>query len=158
MQHFKSSVRFNSGRYEVGFPWKRDKQELNDNFSVAENRAKSLAKRFIREPTLFKQYFEILKEYESQGIIERVFQTEKPSNRAVFYLPHQAVFRQESLTTKMRTVFDASSHEDGQLALNECISRCEFKSKHIPPDNLFSLEHGCYFRRHRTCILANLIT
>ncbi|GFR09747.1 integrase catalytic domain-containing protein [Trichonephila clavata] len=121
MQHFKSSVRFNSGRYEVGFPWKRDKQELNDNFSVAENRAKSLAKRFIRDPTLFKQYFEILKEYESQGIIERVFQTEKPTDRAVFYLPHQAVFRQESLTTKMRIVFNASSHEDGQSALNECI-------------------------------------
>ncbi|GFR19271.1 DUF1758 domain-containing protein [Trichonephila clavata] len=121
MQHFKSSVRFNSGRYEVGFPWKRDKQELNDNFSVAENRAKSLAKRFIRDSTLFKQYFEILKEYESQGIIERVFQTEKPTNRALFYLPHQAVFHQESLTTKMRFVFDASSHEEGQLALNECI-------------------------------------
>ncbi|GFR18622.1 uncharacterized protein TNCT_665691 [Trichonephila clavata] len=120
MQHFKSSVRFNSGRYEVMFPWKRDKQELNDNFSVAENRAKSLAKRFIWDPTLFKQYFEILKEYESQGIIERVFQTEKPTNRAVFYLPHQAVFRQESLTTKMRIVFDASSREDGPLALNEC--------------------------------------
>ncbi|GFR18916.1 DUF1758 domain-containing protein [Trichonephila clavata] len=64
MQHFKSSVRFNSSRYEVGFPWKRDKQELNDNFSVAENRAKSLAKRFIRDPTLFTQYVEILKEYE----------------------------------------------------------------------------------------------
>ncbi|GFQ84376.1 uncharacterized protein TNCT_629011 [Trichonephila clavata] len=115
MQHFKSSVRFNSGRYEVGFPWKRDKQELNDNFSVAENRAKSLAKRFIRDPTLFKQYFEILKEYESQGIIERVFQTEKPTDRAVFYLPHQAAFRQETITTKIRIVFDASSHEDGQL-------------------------------------------
>ncbi|GFV82748.1 DUF1758 domain-containing protein [Trichonephila clavipes] len=37
MQHFKSSVRFNSGRYEVGFPWKSHTQELNDNFSVAEN-------------------------------------------------------------------------------------------------------------------------
>ncbi|GFV14082.1 hypothetical protein TNCV_525581 [Trichonephila clavipes] len=36
-QHFKSSVRFNSGRYEVGFPWKSHTQELNDNFSVAEN-------------------------------------------------------------------------------------------------------------------------
>ncbi|GFQ90630.1 uncharacterized protein TNCT_598701 [Trichonephila clavata] len=115
MQHFKSSVRFKSGRYEVGFPWKRDKQELNDNFSVAENRAKSLAKRFIRDPTLFTQYVEILKEYESQGIIERVFQTEKPTDRAEFYLPHQAVFRQEILTTKMRIVFDASTHEDGQL-------------------------------------------
>ncbi|GFT98453.1 hypothetical protein TNCV_4625831 [Trichonephila clavipes] len=37
MQHFKSSVRFNSGRYEVGF-WKGQTQEKNDNFSVAEKR------------------------------------------------------------------------------------------------------------------------
>ncbi|GFX63420.1 uncharacterized protein TNCV_3620231 [Trichonephila clavipes] len=121
MQHFKSSVRFNSGRYEVGFPWKSNTQELNDNFSVAEKRVKSLTRRFIRDPTLYIQYSEIFKEYESQGIIERVLETEKPTDRAVFYLPHQAVFRQESLTTKMRIVFDASSHEDGQPSLNDCI-------------------------------------
>ncbi|GFW08707.1 integrase catalytic domain-containing protein [Trichonephila clavipes] len=121
IQHFKSSVRFNSGRYEVGFPWKSHTQELNDNFSVAEKRVKSLTRRFIRDPTLYIQYSEILKEYESQGIIKRVLETEKPTDRAVFYLPHQAVFRQESLTTKMRIVFDASSHEDGQPSLNDCI-------------------------------------
>ncbi|GFY23606.1 integrase catalytic domain-containing protein [Trichonephila clavipes] len=121
MQHFKSSVRFNSGRYEVGFPWKGHTQELNDNFSVAEKRVKSLTRRFIRDPTLYIKYSEILKEYESQGIIERVLETEKPTDRAVFYLPHQAVFRQESLFTKMRIVFDASSHEDGQPSLNDCI-------------------------------------
>ncbi|GFT23069.1 integrase catalytic domain-containing protein [Trichonephila clavipes] len=120
-QNFKSSVRFNSGRYEVGFPWKSHTQELNDNFSVAEKRVKSLTRRFIRDPTLYIQYSEILKEYESQGIIERVLETEKPTDRAVFYLPHQAVFRQESLTTKMRIVFDASSHEDRQPSLNDCI-------------------------------------
>ncbi|GFT58266.1 integrase catalytic domain-containing protein [Trichonephila clavipes] len=79
------------------------------------------ALRFIRDPTLYIQYSEILKEYESQGIIERVLETEKPTDRAVFYLLHQAVFRQESLTTKMRIVFDASSHEDGQPSLNDCI-------------------------------------
>ncbi|GFX46232.1 uncharacterized protein TNCV_2298791 [Trichonephila clavipes] len=121
IQHFKSSVRFNSGRYEVGFPWKSHTQELNDNFSVAEKCVKSLTRRFIRDPTLYIQYSETLKEYESQGIIERVLETEKPTDRAVFYLPHQAVFRQESLTTKMRIVFDASSHEDGQPSLNDCI-------------------------------------
>ncbi|GFW15202.1 DUF1758 domain-containing protein [Trichonephila clavipes] len=76
MQHFKSSVRFNSGRYEVGFPWKGHTHELNDNFSVAEKRVKSLTRRFIRDPTLYVQYSEILKEYESQGIIERVLETE----------------------------------------------------------------------------------
>ncbi|GFW56495.1 integrase catalytic domain-containing protein [Trichonephila clavipes] len=136
MQHFKSSVRFNSGRYEVGFPWKSHTQELNDNFSVAEKRVKSLTRRFIRDPTLYIQYSEILKEYESRGIIERVLETEKPTDRAVFYLPHQAVFRQESLTTKMRIVFDASFHEDGQPSLNDCIwSGGNLKPKHIPPDN-----------------------
>ncbi|GFV46427.1 DUF1758 domain-containing protein [Trichonephila clavipes] len=56
MQHFKSSVRFNSGRYEVEFPWKGHTQELNDNFSVAEKRVKSLTRRFIRDPTLYIQY------------------------------------------------------------------------------------------------------
>ncbi|GFT62592.1 uncharacterized protein TNCV_1702501 [Trichonephila clavipes] len=114
-------VRCNSGRYEVGFPWKGHTQELNDNFSVAEKRVKSLTRRFIRDPTLYIQYSEILKEYESQGIIERVLETEKPTDRAVFSLLYQAVFRQEGLTTKMRIVFDASSHEDGEPSLNDCI-------------------------------------
>ncbi|GFW93556.1 DUF1758 domain-containing protein [Trichonephila clavipes] len=61
MQHFKSSIRFNSGRYEVGFPWKGHTQELNDNFSVAEKRVKSLTRRFIHDPTLYIQYSKILK-------------------------------------------------------------------------------------------------
>ncbi|GFR01063.1 DUF1758 domain-containing protein [Trichonephila clavata] len=115
-QHFKSSVRFNSDHYEVGFSWKRDKQESKDNFSVAEKRVKPLTRRFIRDPTLYTQYSGILKEYELQGRIERFLQTEKPTDRAVFYLPHQAV-----QTTKMRIVFEASSLENGQLALNDCI-------------------------------------
>ncbi|GFW77844.1 integrase catalytic domain-containing protein [Trichonephila clavipes] len=149
MQHFKSSVRFNSGRYEVGFPWKGHTQELNDNFSVAEKRVKSLTRRFIRDPTLYIQYSEILKEYESQGIIERVLETEKPTDRAVFYLPHQAVFRQESLTTKMRIVFDASSHEDGQPSLNDCI----WSGENLNP-NIFHLI--IYFRLNTIAITADI--
>ncbi|GFW91610.1 DUF1758 domain-containing protein [Trichonephila clavipes] len=149
MQHFKSSVRFNSGRYEVGFPWKGHTQELNDNFSVAEKRVKSLTRRFIRDPTLYIQYSEILKEYESQGIIERVLETEKPTDRAVFYLPHQAVFRQESLTTKMRIVFDASSHEDGRPSLNDCI----WSGENLNP-NIFHLIIS--FRLNTIAITADI--
>ncbi|GFU29499.1 DUF1758 domain-containing protein [Trichonephila clavipes] len=149
MQHFKSSVRFNSGRYEVGFPWKGHTQELNDNFSVAEKCVKSLTRRFIRDPTLYIQYSEILKEYESQGIIERVLETEKPTDRAVFYLPHQAVFRQESLTTKMRIVFDASSHEDGQPSLNDCI----WSGENLNP-NIFHLIIS--FRLNTIAITADI--
>ncbi|GFX79346.1 integrase catalytic domain-containing protein [Trichonephila clavipes] len=149
IQHFKSSVRFNSGRYEVGFPWKSHTQELNDNFSVAEKRVKPLTRRFIRDPTLYIQYSEILKEYESQGIIERVLETEKPTDRAVFYLPHQAVFRQESLTTKMRIVFHASSHEDGQPSLNDCI----WSGENLNP-NIFHLIIS--FRLNTIAITADI--
>ncbi|GFV83146.1 reverse transcriptase domain-containing protein [Trichonephila clavipes] len=149
IQHFKSSVRFNSGRYEVGFPWKSHTQELSDNFSVAEKRVKSLTRRFIRDPTLYIQYSEILKEYESQRIIERVLETEKPTDRAVFYLPHQAVFRQESLTTKMRIVFDASSHEDGQPSLNDCI----WSGRNLNP-NIFHLIIS--FRLNTIAITADI--
>ncbi|GFU76788.1 integrase catalytic domain-containing protein [Trichonephila clavipes] len=149
MQHFKSSVRFNSGRYEVGFPWKGHTQELNDNFSVAEKRVKSLTRRFIRDPTLYIQYSEILKKYESQGIIERVLETEKPTDRAVFYLPHQAVFRQESLTTKMRILFDANFHEDGQPSLNDCI----WSGENLNP-NIFHLIIS--FRLNTIAITADI--
>ncbi|GFX02465.1 uncharacterized protein TNCV_3065301 [Trichonephila clavipes] len=121
MQHFKSSVRFNSGRYAVGFPWKGANQGFNANFSVTEKGAKSLTRRFIRYPALYTQYSKIFKEYYWQVIIERILQTEKPTDRAVFYLPYQALFSQESLTTKMRIAFDASSYEDGQPSLNDCI-------------------------------------
>ncbi|GFU35345.1 hypothetical protein TNCV_2143821 [Trichonephila clavipes] len=56
-----------------------------------------------------------------KGIIETVLETEKPTDRAVFYLPHQAVFPRKP-NYKMRIiVFDASSHEDGQPSLNDYI-------------------------------------
>ncbi|GFU13294.1 DUF1758 domain-containing protein [Trichonephila clavipes] len=115
----------------------------------AEKRVKSLTRRFIRDPTLYIQYSEILKEYESQGIIERVLETEKPTDRAVFYLPHQAVFRQESLTTKRRIVFDASSHEDGQPSLNDCI----WSGENLNP-NIFHLIIS--FRLNTIAITADI--
>ncbi|GFU03201.1 uncharacterized protein TNCV_2720971 [Trichonephila clavipes] len=114
-----------------------------------EKRVKSLTRRFIRDPTLNIQYSEILKEYESQGIIERILETEKPTDRAVFYLPHQAVFSQEGLTTKMRIVFDASSHEDGQPSLNDCI----WSGGNLNP-NIFHLIS--YFRLNTIAITADI--
>ncbi|GFQ82855.1 reverse transcriptase domain-containing protein [Trichonephila clavata] len=82
-------------------------------------------------------------------MIERVLQTEKPTDRAVFYLPHQSVFRQESLTTKMLIVFDASSHENGQLAHNECI----WSGANLNP-NIFHLI--IYFRLNTIAITADI--
>ncbi|KIH42722.1 hypothetical protein ANCDUO_27289 [Ancylostoma duodenale] len=54
------------------------------------------------------------------GIIEEVDE-QQPQGPHVYYIPHQAVTKQDSNTTKLRIVFDASSHRRGSPSLNDCI-------------------------------------
>ncbi|GFW09800.1 uncharacterized protein TNCV_868621 [Trichonephila clavipes] len=42
---FKQRVHFKNGRYEVELPWKRDSNELSDNFSLAKRRLGSLMRK-----------------------------------------------------------------------------------------------------------------
>ena len=67
------------------------------------------------------QYSNILREDLDCDIIEKVPNATKPKDRPVYHLPHRAVFRKESVTTKTRIVFDGSSHDTGQLSLNDCL-------------------------------------
>ncbi|GBM78035.1 hypothetical protein AVEN_34881-1, partial [Araneus ventricosus] len=122
LETFEKTVRYKNNRYEVELPWKRDWHELNDNYSVAKKRLDLLVWRFKKIPDLNLQYRETLHDYKKNGIIEKVPNPENPINKPVFYMPHQPVFRNESLTTKMRIVFDAiSSHSFQHLSLNDCL-------------------------------------
>ncbi|XP_035230792.1 uncharacterized protein LOC118202713 [Stegodyphus dumicola] len=113
LEIFNKTVSFKDGRYIVSLPWKKKREHLGDNFGVAEKRIKILMRKMQHDNTLYLKYRETLEEYLNQGIIERVLDSTKPVNKPVFYMPHQAVYREESITTKMRIVFDASSHEIG---------------------------------------------
>ncbi|XP_035230524.1 uncharacterized protein LOC118202452 [Stegodyphus dumicola] len=99
--------------------------------------------------TLYLKYRETLEEYLNQGIIERILDSTKPVNKPVFYMPHQAVYREESITTKMRIVFDASSHEIGSLSLNDCL----WPGINLN-QNIFHLL--IYFRFNRVSILGDI--
>ncbi|GFX37078.1 uncharacterized protein TNCV_1712711 [Trichonephila clavipes] len=115
---FKQRVHFKNGRYEVELPWKRDSNELSDNFSLAKRRLGSLMRKKQRDKVLYSEYCKVLKNYLDVGIIEKVTNPFIPTNNPVFYLPHQGIIKNESLTTKLRLVFDASAHEEKQLSLN----------------------------------------
>ncbi|GFW35118.1 integrase catalytic domain-containing protein [Trichonephila clavipes] len=53
---FKQRVHFKNGRYEVELPWKRDSDELSDNFSLAKRRLGSLMRKMQRDKVLYSEY------------------------------------------------------------------------------------------------------
>ncbi|GFR15042.1 reverse transcriptase domain-containing protein [Trichonephila clavata] len=99
------------------------KHLLDDNRSVALNRHSKLVKRFNRDKLLFKDYKKIIDDYSKENIIESVIETPKlQGSHPTFYLPHTCVKRLDKTTTKIRIVFEGSSHGENQLSLNDCLN------------------------------------
>ena len=65
---------------------------------------KGQIKRLKREPEVLEVYDSIIKDQLRSGVIERVAELEGVCK--VHYLPHQAVIRKDTETTKLRIVYD----------------------------------------------------
>ena len=98
LQLFEKTVQFKEERYEVRLPWKNEDHYLPSNYNVAKRRFDQLVKKFQNNVPLYEKYSDVIKEYVSQGIVERVQNvvTDNPT----YYLPHRAVIKEERLTTK----------------------------------------------------------
>ncbi|GFS90518.1 DUF1758 domain-containing protein [Trichonephila clavipes] len=123
IEMFKETVEFEKGRYIVQLPFRKSYNELSDNYPLAKQRFQNLWRRFGHDSELYQQYREIIRDYTEQGIIEEV-KTEITNNklkRPVYYLPHQAIRKDGRLTSKRRIVFDAGSHQNNELSLNDCL-------------------------------------
>ncbi|GFX16486.1 integrase catalytic domain-containing protein [Trichonephila clavipes] len=123
LEIFKETVEFEKGRYIVQLPFRKSYNELSGNYPLAKQRFQNLWRRFGHDSELYQQYREIIRYYTEQGIIEEV-KTEITDNklkRPVYYLPHQAIRKDGRLTSKTRIVFDAGSHQNNELSLNDCL-------------------------------------
>ncbi|GFX84818.1 integrase catalytic domain-containing protein [Trichonephila clavipes] len=109
----------------------------------------SLMRKMQRDKVLYSEYCKVLKNYLDEGIIEKVTNPFIPTNNPVFYLPHQVIIKNESLTTKLRLVFDASAHEEKQLSLNDCL----FHGVNLNPNILDLL---ISFRSNKIAVLADV--
>ncbi|GFW24609.1 integrase catalytic domain-containing protein [Trichonephila clavipes] len=120
---FKETIEFEKGRYIVQLPFRKSYNELSDNYPLAKQRFQNLWRRFGHDSELYQQYREIIRYYTEQGIIEEVKTkiTDNKLKRPVYYLPHQAVRKDGRLTSKTRIVFDAGSHQNNELSLNDCL-------------------------------------
>ncbi|XP_064475845.1 uncharacterized protein LOC135389743 [Ornithodoros turicata] len=117
LQRFRETVEQKDGRYEVSLPYKTT-SNLGNNQEVALKRLGQLTRRLIRNEEMMERYDQAIRMYSESGMAERVSLTE---GQKVYYMPHQAVFRESSSTTKLRVVFDCSSSYGNAKSLNDCL-------------------------------------
>lgn len=117
--HFLTTHRRDeSGRYVVQLPLKAEALQLPDSRSLALRRFYALEAKLSRNPDLKVQYDAFIDEYESLNHCREIQESSDPPGLMKWYLPHHAVLRPSSTSTKCRTVFDASAKVQGR-SLND---------------------------------------
>ncbi|XP_075559900.1 uncharacterized protein LOC142591457 [Dermacentor variabilis] len=150
MSTFSASLEKMDTRYEVALPWKPLNMQLADNKAVAKKRLTNLTKKLMKDESTLIKYDEAIRQYLEQGFAERLPSQESNNDVSrLYYMPHRAVFRPDSLSTKIRVVFDASSHDAGCISLNEALE----PGPNLNPDLLKVLLN---FRIHRIGLSADI--
>ncbi|GFY53694.1 DUF1758 domain-containing protein [Trichonephila inaurata madagascariensis] len=69
---------------------------------------------------LFENDEFVISHLPSHPDLDTIVENELEQNE--MYLPHRAVFKESSLTTKIRPVFDASAKDENFISLNQCLA------------------------------------
>lgn len=143
----QTTFRQSQGRFVVTIPLKESPECLGDSRAQALLRFQSLENKFKRNPNFKQKYTEFMTEYESLGHMTENTQTQVDTIE--HFLPHHGVLREDSLTTKLRTVFDASAVTDSGKSFNDI--------QHIGPsvqDDLISIL--IRFRQYKFVVTSDI--
>ncbi|XP_070531344.1 uncharacterized protein [Cardiocondyla obscurior] len=149
-QHFSTThSRDTTGRYIVRLPLKADPQLLGNSKEKALSCLKRMSYRFQKDPNYLSLYTNFLDEYKSLG---HMLPIDKSEENIIphYYLPHHGVLRKESLTTKLRVVFNGSAPTTSNLSLNDLLYTGEKLQKNI-------LEILLWIRTHRVLFSSDIV-
>lgn len=104
------------GRLIVRLP-QRSHIKLGDSKEQALRRFFSLERRLAKDSNLLQEYTRFIDDFLDQNHMSVINETNQESE--VYVLPHQAVVRPDSVTTKLRVVFDASAKTTLGTSLND---------------------------------------
>ncbi|XP_041675372.1 uncharacterized protein LOC121530409 [Drosophila eugracilis] len=117
----RTTKRDASGRYVVTLPFCDPENSGSD---LGYSRSIALAQ-FLRNENRLKRDFPLKEQYDSviQEYLDLGHMHEVPSTHSspTYYLPHHAVIKPESTTTKLRVVFNASSPSANGTSLNDIL-------------------------------------
>ncbi|XP_066581364.1 uncharacterized protein [Prorops nasuta] len=115
--YIENTVRGIDGRYTVRLPFNNDGIISHDSRSIALKRLLLLERKFKKNPELQKEYTRITEE----DIELNHTSLANSTGESEYHMPHHAVIKQSSLTTKVRIVFDASAKINESMSLNELL-------------------------------------
>lgn len=142
----QTTLRNEEGRYVVTLPKHADFYEkLGNSRAGALRRFQQLENKFITKPDIKMQYDEFIQEYLDLGHMEL---DNGNKNELECYLPHHAVYKDSSTTTKVRVVFDGSAKTSTGHTLNELLLVGPVVQQDI-------LAIAIRFRKHRIAIVAD---
>lgn len=115
------------GRYTVALPFKNVDSELGQSRRAAIAQLLHMEKKFKINEKFKQDYNKCMQEYLNLGNMTLVTSSENDhiiqrGNETFYncaYLPHHAVFKEHSTTTKLRVVFNASRKTTSGTSLNE---------------------------------------
>ncbi|XP_011877310.1 PREDICTED: uncharacterized protein LOC105567228, partial [Vollenhovia emeryi] len=144
--HFvKNTIRDITGRYVVRLPFRESINRLGDSQTVALKRFSALERKFHGNESMKNEYTRVMDEYISLGHMSVV----KNPDDVGFYMPHHAVVKESSCTTKLRVVVDASAKSNNNTSLNDLLM-----TGPTIQDTLFA--YLIRFRKYRYVITADI--
>lgn len=149
--HFNSTVsKDTEGNFEVRLPFHDNfKTRLGASYAIAVNRFQSLERKLLRNQDLREKYNKFMAEYTELGHMSEINFDNTNIRGSNYFLPHHDVFKESSLTTKLRVVFDASSKTTSGVSLNDVL-----KIGPVIQDSLFFIL--LRFRVHSIVITADI--
>lgn len=121
--HFQSSIkRDHNGQFIVKLPINGDPSVLGDSKYMATKRFLAMERRLMSNKALAIEYEKFMTEYLTAGHMEKIKNTDI-NEPITYYLPHHAVVKENSITTKTRVVFDASAATSTGISLNDILMR-----------------------------------
>ncbi|XP_047546049.1 uncharacterized protein LOC125077958 [Vanessa atalanta] len=118
-RHFvQHTRRLSNGRFCVRLPLFKSPDCLGDSHTMAKKRFYNLEKRFKRQPEVKSQYIAFIREYAELGHLSEVT-LDSPTLNLCYHLPHHPVFKENSESTKIRVVFDASARTSSGVSVND---------------------------------------
>jgi hypothetical protein len=145
----KTVIREPDGRFTVHLPFRENSLRLGESYNIAKRRLLNLENRLANNTKLKNEYTHFMNEYTSLGHMEQVQDDQINDKEEAYYLPHHAVFKEASTSTRLRVVFDASCKTSNGVSLNDVL----LKGPVLQDDLIYILAR---FRTHNFVLSADI--